>query len=117
PMEALPLTVNGKLDKKALPDPGFESSKEDYVQPTTDIEIALCNIWQEVLGLERVGTTDDFFRIGGDSILAIQVSHWMTKVLDREVTVADVFEYKSIRNLLKNTVIRKGDDTNVDWEV
>ena len=101
-MQAFPLTINGKLDKRALPDPDFNLSDE-YVAPTTDTEIALCKIWQQVLGLDKVGITDDFFRIGGNSILAIQVSHQMSKLLDCEVKVADVFKYKTPSQLLDHS--------------
>ncbi|HJW28984.1 MAG TPA: amino acid adenylation domain-containing protein, partial [Saprospiraceae bacterium] len=72
-MESFPLTINGKLDKHALPDPAFASKDEGYVEPSNEIEKIVAKIWQDVLGLDRVGVTDDFFRIGGDSILSIQV--------------------------------------------
>ena len=101
-MKSFPLTVNGKLDKHALPDPNFSSS-EEYVAPTTDTQTAICNIWQQVLGLDKVGITDDFFRIGGNSILAIQASHRMTKALECEVKVADVFKHKSPSQLLAHS--------------
>ena len=101
-MESFPLTINGKLDKRALPNPEFSPS-EDYMAPTTDIEMAICNIWQQVLGLDKVGITDNFFRIGGNSILAIQVSHQMSKVLDCEVKVAEVFKYKTPSQLLAHS--------------
>ncbi|MCV9934616.1 amino acid adenylation domain-containing protein [Flavobacterium sp. LS1R47] len=99
-MESFPLTINGKLDKRALPDPEFTSSKVDYVAPTTERETAVCEIWMVLMGLDQVGITDDFFRLGGDSILAIQVSHGMSKLLDCHVKVADIFKYKSIAQLL-----------------
>lgn len=60
-MESFPLTVNGKLDKHALPDIDFNLSATAYVAPTTAIEKELCKIWQEVLGLDVVGITNDFF--------------------------------------------------------
>ncbi len=103
-MDSLPLNINGKLDKRALPEPDFNLSTEDYVAPTTDIELELCRIWQEILGLDRVGITDDFFRIGGNSILAIQVSHRMSKVLNFDVKVADIFKYKTLSQLLSNNI-------------
>src|SRR5690606_28846371 len=80
-LSSFPLTINGKLDKRSLPDPDFSLSGEEYTAPTTETEAALCRIWQEVLGVEKVGITDNFFRIGGNSILAIQASHRMSKVL------------------------------------
>jgi aryl carrier-like protein len=71
-LEALPMTINGKLDKRKLPAPTFNSG-EDYIAPRTELETQLCAIWQEVLGVEQVGIEDNFFRIGGDSIISIQL--------------------------------------------
>ncbi|GCB44678.1 non-ribosomal peptide synthetase [Streptomyces sp. NL15-2K] len=71
-LEALPLTANGKVDRRALPVPEFDSGQE-YVAPRTPVEERLAGIWAEVLGIERVGIRDSFFDLGGDSILSIQV--------------------------------------------
>ncbi|MEP7107701.1 MAG: amino acid adenylation domain-containing protein [Ferruginibacter sp.] len=99
-MESFLLTINGKLDKKALPDPRFIAPREEYVAPTNEIEMEICKIWKKVLGLERVGITDDFFRIGGNSILAIQLSYRMSNALGYDVKVADLFRLKSIVRIL-----------------
>jgi hypothetical protein len=115
-MESFPLTINGKLDKKALPDPEF-SSEDNYVAPNTEIEKTICGIWQNVLGLEKIGVTDDFFKLGGNSILAIQVSHSMSKVLGYNVKVAELFKYKTVCKLLENANIKKINDRNVDFEL
>jgi acyl-coenzyme A synthetase/AMP-(fatty) acid ligase len=115
PMEALPLTINGKLDRKALPVPELGPSEEEYVAPATEMQAALCNVWQEVLGVEKVGITDDFFRIGGDSIMAIRASHLMSKALGREIKVADVFKSISIDALLKNVFPKEFND-GVEWK-
>ncbi|HWS56093.1 MAG TPA: amino acid adenylation domain-containing protein, partial [Pyrinomonadaceae bacterium] len=74
-LDALPLTPNGKLDRKALPAPDAsrEASGRGYVAPRTPAEEVLCGVWQEVLGVGRVGVYDNFFELGGDSILSIQV--------------------------------------------
>ncbi len=103
-MDFFPLTISGKLDKRALPDLDFSSS-EEYVAPATETEVSICRIWQSVLGLERVGITDNFFRIGGNSLLAIRVSHRMSKALHCHVQVADVFRHKSISQLLVNRLV------------
>ncbi|WP_337661786.1 non-ribosomal peptide synthetase [Actinoalloteichus sp. AHMU CJ021] len=68
----LPLTRNGKVDRAALPAPEFQSA-DRHVAPRTDTEKVLCEVWAEVLRLDRVGVTDNFFELGGDSILSIQV--------------------------------------------
>ena len=99
-MEFFPLTSNGKLDKNALPDPQFDSLVELYVAPVSETEIELCRIWQDVLGLERVGVMDNFFQIGGNSIMAIQVSHRINKTLGWQIKVADLFMYPTCAQLI-----------------
>uniref|UniRef100_UPI00260622FA phosphopantetheine-binding protein n=1 Tax=uncultured Aquimarina sp. TaxID=575652 RepID=UPI00260622FA len=73
-------------------------------------------IWQDVLGLDRVGVTDDFFRIGGDSILAIQLSHQMSKMLGSEVKVADIFKLAKVNLISEYIVLQKVDDEIVEKE-
>lgn len=101
-MESFPLTINGKLNKHALPNSDFKPSGEKYIAPTTEAGILACKIWQEVLGLEQIGMTDNFFRIGGNSILAIQISHLMSTSLRYDVKVADIFKWKTIDGLFEN---------------
>lgn len=74
-LEALPLTANGKIDRAALPDPeqGRAQPNDSYVAPRNEVETTLAQIWREVLHLDRVGIHDNFFTIGGDSILCLQV--------------------------------------------
>ncbi|MGH3990812.1 MAG: condensation domain-containing protein, partial [Pseudonocardiaceae bacterium] len=73
-LDELPLSSNGKLDRRALPAPDFNAVRDaGYVVPRTDAERALAEIWAEVLGVEQVGIEDNFFELGGDSILSIQV--------------------------------------------
>ncbi|MDR5873395.1 non-ribosomal peptide synthetase [Vreelandella gomseomensis] len=71
-LDALPLNANGKVDRKALPEPDLEEIRE-YVAPSTSEAQQLAEIWQEVLGVERVGETDNFFELGGDSLLSLKV--------------------------------------------
>ncbi|WP_268891514.1 non-ribosomal peptide synthase/polyketide synthase [Lentzea tibetensis] len=71
-LDELPLSRNGKLDRRALPEPAWDSGA-GYVAPRTETETVLARIWTEVLSLERVGVEDNFFELGGDSILSIQV--------------------------------------------
>lgn len=98
-MKSFPLTTHGKLNKHALPEPDHSIS-EEYVAPITEKEIAICTIWQNLLSVERIGICDEFFRIGGNSILAMQASYKMSKVLECDVKVADIFKYKTISKLL-----------------
>jgi len=101
-MEAFPMTVNGKLDKRALPDPEFRNEAH-YVAPETDLEKALSTIWANILGLEKVGIADHFFRIGGNSILAMQLTHKINEQLSVGVKVSDLFKYPTIKLLLEFT--------------
>ena len=71
-LEALPLTANGKVDRRALPEPVFESENE-YEAPRTQTEQVLSEIWSELLRVERIGINNNFFELGGDSIITIQV--------------------------------------------
>ncbi|WP_452603487.1 amino acid adenylation domain-containing protein, partial [Saccharothrix hoggarensis] len=73
-LDRFPLTGNGKLDRKALPAPEWEASGSGHVAPRTDTERVLAEIWAQVLGVERVGVEDDFFELGGDSIISIQIT-------------------------------------------
>jgi amino acid adenylation domain-containing protein len=73
-LDALPLTRNGKVDRRALPEPdGGSLRRAAYVAPRDETEALLCRIWSEALGVERVGVDDNFFELGGDSLLSIKV--------------------------------------------
>ena len=110
-MESLPLTINGKLDKRSLPDPNLQAPKEEYIGPTTETESILCQIWQEVLVLDQVGITDEFFRIGGDSILSIQVAARIRQA-GFECQVKDIFESKTIIRLAQHLTRKATETTN-----
>uniref|UniRef100_UPI002157AACF AMP-binding protein n=1 Tax=Xenorhabdus bovienii TaxID=40576 RepID=UPI002157AACF len=97
-IETVPLTLNGKLDCRALPAPVWVS-RDDYVVPRNALETQLCAVWQDVLGLERVGIEDNFFRIGGNSLIAIKLTAAIRRVLAVEVPLAQVFELKTIAGL------------------
>ena len=71
-LERLPLNVNGKVDRRALPQPGLEGGAA-YEAPQGAVELALAGIWAEVLGVERIGRRDNFFELGGDSVSALRV--------------------------------------------
>ncbi|NRA12165.1 MAG: methyltransferase, partial [Crocinitomicaceae bacterium] len=94
-LETLPLTINGKLDRKALPEPELLNN-ELYVAPTTELEKQLCKIWQELLGVVRVGIEDNFFRLGGDSISAIRLISVIRQQLDIDMPLFMLFTHKNI---------------------
>ncbi|WP_414945171.1 non-ribosomal peptide synthase/polyketide synthase [Amycolatopsis sp. cmx-11-32] len=97
-LDALPLSANGKVDRRALPEPRFESASAHGVAPRTEREAVLAGIWAEVLGLDRVGVEDNFFALGGDSILSIQVSARARRA-GFALTTADLFRHQTIAAL------------------
>uniref|UniRef100_UPI000A9AC614 non-ribosomal peptide synthetase n=1 Tax=Aquimarina longa TaxID=1080221 RepID=UPI000A9AC614 len=99
-LEEMPLTSNGKLDKRALPTPdGSELSTKEYVAPRNETEEKLVIIWQELLGVEKIGIQDDFFELGGHSLLATQLISMIRKELSIEIEIADIFAYTTISRL------------------
>jgi len=72
-LDSLPYTASGKVDRRALPEPGASDRATDYVAPRTEIEASLAGIWEDLLGVDQVGVFDDFFSLGGHSLLATQV--------------------------------------------
>ncbi|WP_410581903.1 non-ribosomal peptide synthase/polyketide synthase [Amycolatopsis sp. lyj-108] len=98
PLEGIPLNVNGKLDRAALPAPDFSRPVTAWTAPGTDAERALAEIWAEVLGVEEVGAEADFFELGGDSILSIQVVSRARRAGLR-LLPKDLFRYPTIRAL------------------
>jgi amino acid adenylation domain-containing protein/non-ribosomal peptide synthase protein (TIGR01720 family) len=96
-LEALPRTSTGKLDRKALPDVGARLASPDYEAPGNEVEELLSGIWGEVLGLERVGATDDFFELGGHSLVAVRLASRVREVFGVEFSVRAVFEERELR--------------------
>ena len=96
-LDALPLTPNGKLDRRALPAPDFAAEVTD-TRPRTPLEETLCALVADVLGLERVGVDDDFFSLGGDSIVAMQLVA-RARAAGLTFSPRDVFRHKSAAGL------------------
>ena len=96
-LAALPLTVNGKLDTRALPAP--EYTADEYRAPTTAVEEILAGIYADVLGVERVGVDDSFFDLGGDSLSAMRVIAAVNTALDAHLAVRTVFEAPTVAQL------------------
>jgi amino acid adenylation domain-containing protein len=92
-LDALPLTPNGKLDRRALPAPDAIASTAVYVAPRTPAEQALSRLWSEVLGVERVGLHDNFFDLGGHSLMAVRLTAALRRELGVEVPLADLFAH------------------------
>ncbi|MFD6903505.1 non-ribosomal peptide synthetase, partial [Streptomyces diastaticus] len=97
-LTALPRNTSGKIDRKALPAPDLAAATADHTAPTSETEHTLCRIWAETLGLERVGTQDNFFTLGGDSILSIQVVSRARRA-GLELTSRDIFTRQTVAAL------------------
>ncbi|HEX9939568.1 MAG TPA: non-ribosomal peptide synthetase, partial [Longimicrobium sp.] len=99
-LEVLPLTANGKLDRKALPAPeGDAYAGREYAAPVGETEEALAEIWAELLRVERVGRHDSFFDLGGHSLLAVQVVSRVRQVMEVELSLGAVFEHPELSAL------------------
>jgi acyl carrier protein len=118
-LESMPLTPNGKLDRKALPRPeqGRRGEGVVYVAARTPIEEVLAGIWAQVLGLEKVGIDDNFFEIGGHSLsVTVVVSHIQYEI-GIQLAINDFFIYPTIRdlaNLVEDALLAKSDSIRID---
>jgi non-ribosomal peptide synthetase component F/aryl carrier-like protein len=102
PLESLPLTSNGKLDRKALPAPdGGAYVSREYEAPADEMERALASIWRELLNVERVGRNDDFFEIGGHSLLAMGLLSRVRDALQVEVDLNELFSHPTLREFAR----------------
>jgi amino acid adenylation domain-containing protein len=113
-VDAFPLTPNGKVDRAALPAPGTERQREEeLVAPRTALEEELCSIWQDVLAVAPIGVLDDFFELGGTSLLAVLMAARVQTALGIDLAVARVFEHSTIAELaqsLSDDLIRHESD-------
>ncbi|WP_315790941.1 amino acid adenylation domain-containing protein [Fischerella sp. JS2] len=102
-LEALPLTPNGKVDRRALPAPDQTRPELEttYQPPQNDLEQTIANIWQEVLHVNEVGIYDNFFELGGQSLLLVQVHSKLQKILPRDLSLVEMFQYPTISSLAK----------------
>ncbi|REK74755.1 non-ribosomal peptide synthetase [Paenibacillus paeoniae] len=99
-MDSIPVTLNGKIDKRALPKPAeHEERLVDYVPPTNETEKSLVHIWQDVLGSESIGIDDHFFDCGGHSLKAMRVISRIHQIMNRTVPISALFEHETIRKL------------------
>ncbi len=96
-LEHIPLNANGKVDRKALPEPKINLENQ-YVEPTSEVEKILVEIWAQVLGTRRIGINDNFFEMGGDSINAIKITSKMYSA-GYKVTLRDIFKNPHISEL------------------
>jgi amino acid adenylation domain-containing protein/non-ribosomal peptide synthase protein (TIGR01720 family) len=96
-LDRIPLTPNGKIDRKALPSPELmDRGSQQYVAPETHVEERLRDVWQEVLGVDDIGVNDDLFKLGGDSIKAIRISSKLQR-FNLKLEIKDLFQNPTIK--------------------
>ncbi|MFC0514088.1 amino acid adenylation domain-containing protein [Mucilaginibacter angelicae] len=108
-MKSFPLTANGKVDKRALPE--AELSVQGYVAARNEVESQLTKIWEELLGVNPIGVFDNFFELGGHSVLAMRVVHYIEKEFSITIPISVLFQFASINELSKYITIRNSNKT------
>jgi len=98
-LNALPLTVNGKIDKRALPEPDLSAMQAEYAAPNSDTEATLCQCWQNLLKLDRVGVKDNFWSLGGQSLLALRLTNMLRQDFELEIPLKVIFDLPTIAEL------------------
>jgi amino acid adenylation domain-containing protein len=113
-LDTLPLTVNGKLDRKALPSPdtNIDVTARAYVAPRNRLEIQLTEIWEKILGVNPIGVTDNFFDLGGHSLLAVRLTSEIRKITSRDFPVMALFHNQTIEQLAEIIAAKRW---SVEW--
>ena len=105
-LDRMPLHPSGKLDRRALPEPDAATRRERYAGPRDEIEERLAEVFAEILGQDRVGIDDDFFTMGGHSLLAARLMFRVNRLMSMDLPVSAVFERRTVRRL--GDLIREG---------
>lgn len=98
-LDKLPLTSNDKLDRRGLPPPDQPPTSTEFVAPRTTLERTVADIWQELLGVEKVGLHDNFFEMGGHSLLLVQLHYRLQVSLERDVPITKLFQHPTVSAL------------------
>ncbi|WP_414542087.1 amino acid adenylation domain-containing protein [Nostoc sp. CCY0012] len=103
-LEELPLTPNGKVDRRALPAPDKLRPElaNNYQSPQSEVEKSIAKVWKQVLNLEKVGIYDNFFDLGGHSLLVVQVNNKLREILHRDLSVVEIFQNPTIKSLAEH---------------
>jgi len=110
-LDTLPLNANGKIDRKALPEPELSITTE-YEAPQNEVEITLAALWRELLGAARIGRNDHFFQLGGHSLLAVQLTARIQRDMQFELHVKDVFRYPLLADLARHVGSQLGNSND-----
>jgi thioesterase domain-containing protein/acyl carrier protein len=114
-LDVMPLTPNGKIDRRSLPVPTMERSQLTvaFAEPRNDLERSITQIWQQVLGIETIGIYDNFFELGGNSLIAVQLLTKLGNTLGQNLPLATFFKAQTIEQLA--IVIEKPEKEVVGW--
>jgi len=114
-MPAIPITPNGKTDRKSLPKPDYNliNRSGEYIAPRTDVEKQIAEIWEELMGLEKISIFDNFFTLGGRSLVAVQIMARIEKLTGKRLPLATLFEYSTIEKLALRLNV---DPKSITWE-
>ncbi|MEO6230963.1 MAG: amino acid adenylation domain-containing protein [Ferruginibacter sp.] len=113
-MEQLPLTSNGKIDKRSLPDPdNSQLPIHQYEAPGNELETRMADLWQDLLGVEKVGISDDFFRLGGHSLHAIRLVSLIRRKMGIDISTNDVFIYPTIARLIASVLEKANNPSSI----
>ncbi|MGC3975784.1 MAG: amino acid adenylation domain-containing protein [Nitrospira sp.] len=114
-LPALPLTANGKIDRKALPTPDADRVADDFEPPATPTQDLVGGIWSEILGVDRIGRGDQFFELGGHSLLATQVISRVRATFHVELPLRTLFDYPTVEAFAAaiDRAVSQGDEVHV----
>jgi natural product biosynthesis luciferase-like monooxygenase protein len=109
-LDKLPLTPNGKIDRKALPAPDAVAPRAEaqYVAPESDLEQAIVDAWRETLGVQKVGVRDNFFDLGGHSLLVVRLHRRLQPVVPRPLSITDLYRFPTIASLAEHLTAEPG---------
>ncbi|MEH2317912.1 amino acid adenylation domain-containing protein [Nostoc sp.] len=113
-LPAMPLTPNGKLDRRSLPAPETlrPELEATYVMPQTEIEQTIATIWQKALNIEKIGIHDNFFELGGHSLLLVKVNSQLREIFQTDLSMLDMFRYPTISSLAESLNTIKNQTTS-----
>lgn len=112
-LDEFPLTPNGKIDTKALPEPDYGQNRAVYVAPRTSIEQQVADIWKKHLNVEQVGIYDDFFELGGHSLTAVEIMAELEKQTGKGLPLASLFTHPTVEKL---ALLLRMDGRSVTWD-
>lgn len=102
-LEAMPLTPNGKLDRKQLPPPleasSSKASSADYIAPENELQQTIVDVWQETLKIDKIGVNDNFFDLGGHSLLIVRVHQLLKERVEKPISLTDLYRFPTIKSL------------------